>query len=124
MTKDTEGMVESLCLLQGKQYLSKRGFGRGRGRASFNGHMCQVPFLLSLKGNTLCFCILFISVATSFSQPQNLLHLKTTAHQYFDSNDARAQGAPSSPEDGRPAARRSFSSAEVQPSPGQLTPAC
>lgn len=75
-TKDTEEMVQSLCLLQGRQYLFERGFGRGQWRASFNGRTLQVPFLLSLKGNVLCFCILFILAATSFSQTQNLLHLK------------------------------------------------
>lgn len=112
MTKDTEKMVQSLCLRQRKQYLFEWGFGRGQGRASFNGHTLQVPFLLPLKGNILCFCILFILVATSFSQTQNLLHLKyskTIVQQYFDSDDARTHRAPRSPEDSRPTARWTFS---------------
>lgn len=123
MTKDTEEMAQSLCLRQRKQYLFERGFGRGQGRASFNGRTRQVPFLLSLKGNILCFCILFILVATSFSQTQNLLHLKyskTIVHQYFDSDDARTHRAPRSPEDSRPTTRWSFSALALAAHAGML----
>lgn len=86
VTKDTVEMVQSLASA-GQTVPEERGFGRGQWRASFNGHTLQVPFLPYLKGNVLCFCILFILAATYFSETQNLLRLKyskTIVHLYFD----------------------------------------